>query len=447
LKLKTQIQDLALRRRKKRGGRLWATATRAALWAATIWAPIYAQKRRPVEVPAPKLRTENYVYESGIRTVQLFKGDNELSYPIYEIHNPVPLTLSFDELGNQTSRFFVTFKPCDAHWNPADLFVTEYLEGIDYEAIMDIQPSAGTRVDYVNYRHRFPHPGTRFKLSGNYLLVVYRDHDPDKLVLTRRFVVTENILAVEPDLGFTPDVSQRFSVQSVNFYLHPGRFFLPDPVRDLKVTILQNFRWEKARTQLTPLYIRPDRLEYRFDASNDFRGGNEFRMFDLRTVMRRTGQMQHVDFYDTVTRVWLKRDKPRARAGYYTEPDFNGNFVVGVREWPNARFQADYVDVMFVLQQPPVPQDVYVYGALTDWRLDPQFRMEYHDGHYIAKLRLKQGVYNYLYVLSDGKTIDEEYIEGSYNETENYYTILVYYAGPTDRNHRLLAVKHVNFYD
>jgi hypothetical protein len=210
---------------------------------------------------------------------------------------------------------------------------------------------------------------------------------------------------------------------------------------------MQNFRWDKAKTGLSPLYIRPDRLEYRFDAANDFRGGNEFRMFDLRTVMRRTGQMQRVDFYDSVAKVWLKRDRPRARLGYFTEPDFNGNFVVGVREWPNARFQADYADVTFVLQQPQTTQDIYVYGALSDWRLDPQFRMEFQDGHYVARLRLKQGVYNYIYVLSDGKRIDEETIEGSYNETENYYTILVYYSSPTDRNHRLLAVRHVNFYD
>ncbi|MCS7086722.1 MAG: DUF5103 domain-containing protein, partial [Bacteroidia bacterium] len=138
---------------------------------------------------------------------------------------------------------------------------------------------------------------------------------------------------------------------------------------------------------------------------------------------------------------------PRARAGYFTEPDFNGKFVVGVREWSQARSMADYVDVTFVLQAPPVPSgDVYVFGALTDWRIEPQYRMEYRDGHYVGRLRLKQGVYNYQYVVYDGARLDEEYIEGSFNETENDYVILVYHSGPVDRNHRLLAVKHVNFY-
>ncbi|MDW8334144.1 MAG: DUF5103 domain-containing protein, partial [Bacteroidia bacterium] len=198
---------------------------------------VEAQKRRYAEAPSPKLRTENYIYESAIRTVQLFKGDDELSYPVYEMHHPIPLTLSFDEWGSKPSQFFVTFKPCDAAWNPADLHPTEYFEGIDHDPISDFEPSAGTRVDYVNYRYRFPRSGCRFKLSGNYLLVVYRDHDPDKLVLTRRFLVSENVVEVEPDLGFSPDVAQRFSAQSVNFYIYPGRFFMPDPVRDLKVVV------------------------------------------------------------------------------------------------------------------------------------------------------------------------------------------------------------------
>ncbi len=51
--------------------------------------------------------------------------------------------------------------------------------------------------------------------------------------------------------------------------------------------IRQNQRWDNAIRNLKPTMVREDQnqLEYEhFTVQNEFRGGNEFRFFDIRTL-------------------------------------------------------------------------------------------------------------------------------------------------------------------
>jgi hypothetical protein len=68
-----------------------------------------------------------------------------------------------------------------------------------------------------------------------------------------------------------------------------------------------------------------------------------------------------------------------------------------------------------------------------------------HKG-YELNLFLKQGYYNYLYVYRENgkKTADESFIEGSHWETENDYTIYVYYHETGSLYDRLIAVNFLN---
>jgi hypothetical protein len=60
-------------------------------------------------------------------------------------------------------------------------------------------------------------------------------------------------------------------------------------------------------------------------------------------------------------------------------------------------------------------------------------------------MRLKQGVYDYEYVIRTKKGLDETRLEGSYFETENFYTVLIYYQNPADRTARVVGVKHIGY--
>jgi hypothetical protein len=73
---------------------------------------------------------------------------------------------------------------------------------------------------------------------------------------------------------------------------------------------------------------------------------------------------------------------------------------------------------------------VYIYGELSDWKLDDRFKMTYWPEYdmYSCSVKLKQSYYNYHYVVKDENgNIDYTFTEGNHQDTENDYTILVYH--------------------
>ncbi|MBK9327856.1 MAG: hypothetical protein IPM95_00795 [Sphingobacteriales bacterium] len=87
-------------------------------------------------------------------------------------------------------------------------------------------------------------------------------------------------------------------------------------------------------------------------------------------------------------------------------------------------------------------------GAFNDWRCDEASKMTYDnlDKSYAANILLKQGTYNYSYVFKDeNQSVTDQFVtEGYYMDTENDYTILLYYNSFGERYDRLIAVKHIN---
>jgi hypothetical protein len=74
--------------------------------------------------------------------------------------------------------------------------------------------------------------------------------------------------------------------------------------------------------------------------------------------------------------------------------------------------------------------NVYIFGLLSDWRIDPAFKCVYNNEEkaYKAMVLLKQGFYNYAYVVHrGGNEIDEKYFEGGYSQAQNVYDIIVYF--------------------
>lgn len=395
------------------------------------------------------LITDNYIYDSRIKSVVFSPSGKPLAYPILELGSQETLTLSFDELKESVSNFTAEILHCDANWKISNIFSQEYFEGFTKEYLEEGTPSQNTLTSYVHYEYTFPKNG-RFLLSGNYLLKIYRDNNPDALVITRRFLVYEQKLSIVPDIGFSSDVSKRYRLQAVNFNLYPRNFPIQDIHSEIRIEVLQNFRWHTRKMGLKPIYVYNDHFEYRFDATKDFEGGNEFRLIDLRNIIQRLGRIRSIQRTPTHTEIVLSEDKPRTSGNYMSEPDMNGSFAIAARGTRNPDTEADYVwvTIPLTLKEPLQNGEIYLLGAFTDWRILPEYKLTLLEANtYISKILLKQGVYDYIYVVYDGKKIDEYQLEGSHFETENYYTILVYYKGPVDRTDRLIALKHINYYD
>jgi hypothetical protein len=121
-----------------------------------------------------------------------------------------------------------------------------------------------------------------------------------------------------------------------------------------------------------------------------------------------------------------------------------------VQEGQKYDIDADYVNVYFTLpsKQRIAGGDMYVSGALSNYCFDRNNMMIYNSAsaQYECTLLLKQGWYNYEYVfLRDGSgNSTASVFEGSHYETENDYTVLVYYRNPRERYDRVIGTASVN---
>jgi hypothetical protein len=397
------------------------------------------------------LRNDNAVYRKNIKTVLLYKAGFELSPPIIQFNTAENLVLSFDDLDADFKQYRYTLVHCDAYWNKSDLQQTEYLEGFFDDFIENYSHSFNTTVPYMNYTLIFPTRDMRIKKSGNYILRVFTDPDQDEnVVLTCRFMVYEPGVTVEGRVANSIDLDLRYTHQQINFRILAGDYYLSDTYRNLHVLVMQNGRWDNVIKNIQPRNIIGN--EYNFSLIDElvFPAGNEFRYFDMKTLKYNTDRMESLQYTAEGYQVYLMTDKPRARGNYYSEEDINGRKLIAANETRDPYTEGDYAWVHFLLPyRPPLAEgNLYVFGALSDWQFNQSNQMQYNFnlGAYEAKMFLKQGYYNYAYAFleNNSQAGDLTFIEGSYWETSNEYTILVYYRQQGDTYDRLIGLGFVN---
>jgi hypothetical protein len=101
--------------------------------------------------------------------------------------------------------------------------------------------------------------------------------------------------------------------------------------------------------------------------------------------------------------------------------------------------------VHFTLQCDELPQgDLFIAGDMTNYAFDETTRMKYNSATrcYESTLLLKQGSYNYEYLFRpSGKAVlTTSPTEGNHYETENVYTVLLYYRPVGERYDRLAGM-------
>lgn len=399
----------------------------------------------------------NSVASPTVFSVQLYRGENQLAYPVLALGESGHLTLSFDELGTVNASFTCKVVRCEADWQPTRLFPIDYIKGFETAPITNFRSSQQSRVDYVHYTQSIPWRGLSFTKSGNYLVVVYRGGDPTDVVLQQRFLVVEEGLVIQPDFSNSASEGGRYLLQRLRFNVLPNWNLVRDPVRELSVTLMQNFRWDTAHPAVRATYVYPDRLEYDLGTQNEFPGGNEFRQFDTRNLSARGLGVRMVDRTSNgPVGVLLNDDGMRTNQNYLSNPDFNGNFFLGLGNADEelGAWEADYATVQFRLKtsSPFAREQVHVLGAFNQWQPNAGSQLFYNPaiGGYQCDLLLKQGVYNYVYAVVDPMkptVIDETRLEGSHFETENSYQILAYYRPLGERYDRLVGYSAIGSQD
>ena len=255
------------------------------------------------------IRYENHVYKEEIKSVQLYSQGWELSQPVIRLGTEDQLKLSFDQLDSALANYSYSFIHCNANWEPSDMVFPEYINGLSEDFITDYFYSRGTFQRYIHYNLYFPNPNIRFILSGNYILKVWVTDNEKELVLTRRFVVVEDRIGIEANIHPATSVADRFKKQEVDFTLNATSYQMTNPYKDLKVVILQNYRWDNAATHLRPVFVKENSIEFDLDDKNVFNGGNEFRFFDIKDLQFRTTNVERITNTNQVNHVYLTAQK------------------------------------------------------------------------------------------------------------------------------------------
>ncbi len=389
------------------------------------------------------------VYEENIQSVRLYpkspEFSSQLNSPAIELTSNASLNLSFDDLAYDPDLYSAKIIHCNADWLPSDLKENEYLTQFNEYTISEYAYSINTRIPYIHYNFTIP----SVTKSGNYIVKVYRGRDESQVILTKRFMVYNNQVMVGAKVVPPSQTQNRRSLQQINLNINYQNRELFDPRNSVKVVIRQNQRWDNAKIGLKPTMIREDikMMEYQlFDGTNTFMAGNEFRFIDLRYVRAKGVNVARISMEEDVVYAETLIEKPRTNSVYLQYLDVNGQFAVFNFERENHELESEYMLTTFNLASEGVSQPPYLIGALTQWGLDPNAKMELNKktNTYQATLLLKQGWYDYQFAYLEEDSWNTNPLEGSHFESENEYEVFIYYREMGSRYDELIGYVNLN---
>lgn len=377
----------------------------------------------------------DHIYRDNIKTVQLHQSTWQFSPPIMQLNAGQQLQLDFDDLNGGYQSYYYTFIHCDANWQPSDLNAFDYIRGFTQDYITDYSNSFNTWQNYTHYRLKFPNKNIQLLYSGNYMLKVYLNNNPDSVVFVKRFMIYEDLLTISgrEKQAIAADM---YTKQEINFTINTSRYHILDPFHAMQVVIMQNGRWDNAITGLQPQFVLDNELQFLQDDGNEFDGGNQFRSFDMTSLRYNTEHIEGQIPSAKGVEIQLKKDVPRTTDPYFFFKDIDGQYLILDKDADSTPINSEYVWVHFFMPMDSTLKNgsIYIFGQLSDWQCRPEFQMRYDDvlGAYTAKVYLKQGYYEYeyAYLPNNSNVADLERLEGNHFETENTYYILVYNHEP-----------------
>lgn len=387
--------------------------------------------------------TRQQIFSPRFKTLKVQNMDIFDAPPVMRFGSEDRLEITFDEIGDDNSFLEYRLLHCNADWQPSSLLDSEFLAGFNAVRIEDYAFSTATFVHYVNYRIEIPNEETGILRSGNYLLQVYNPDEPDETLLQARFRVSENSATIvsgynaRTDLGFNDSWQQVWATATVE--LGDGS----NPYNDYRLEVTQDNDDRTRRTLPVPSRVNGNQLVYDHNPQLIFPAGNEYLRFESLSNQFPGMKVDSLRYEGTNYHVWLKPDYPRAEREYQFDRTQHGRFIVREYNSTDSNIGADYITVHFLLEMDRLPgAEIYVDGEMTNGLLTDRNRMEYDGtkGVYTLQLPLKQGAYNYRYLVKDldGKV---KSLDGDKWETGNQYEVSLWKRRPGDRADSLIGVE------
>lgn len=379
-----------------------------------------------------------------IKTIEFKPLDPELYAPIVKLGEK--LRLSFDDINAEQRIYSYKIEHCDYNWQVSNLSSTEYMTGYATDRFRNYQNSFNTLQYYTHYELEIPNKNNRIKISGNYLISVL--DDAGKILFTRRFIMYQPKVNVAVTAHRSTDPSKINEQHSIQFQINHPNLLLNDPYQEINVDVYQNNDWNSVIKGIKPKYTRGTQLWYNYVDGISYWAGNEYLYFDTKEIRNATNNIFKTRL-DNIFNTYLYTNEARGSRPYAFYPDVNGNFVLRTLDAEDVSLEGDYSMVHFSLKYDENfdQDDVYIYGNYNDWQITPENRMTFNpdSGLYEATMLFKQGFYNYTYVaVNKDFRINPYKVEGSFYQTENEYTVIVYYRKFGDRYDQVIGLGSTN---
>lgn len=338
------------------------------------------------------------------------------------------LELSFDDLNADQKEYWYKIEHMTYDWKPSEISSNEYIDGFDKYQINNYENSFNTLQDYTHYTVRIPNNNTKITKSGNYQISILDENS--NLLFSRKCTFYKKNVVVGVSILRSKNTMLKNQQQTVHFTVNYNPNTIRNPSQEIKAVILQNNNWRTALTDIKPQFFRNNQLVYKYYDKTNFWSGNEYLNFDNKQIRNSTVQIAKVD-KKNIYHSYLYPQERRNHKSYTYFPDINGQFLIRTVNGNNNSTEADYAKVYFTLNSEKLNnKEVYIYGAFNNFSLTKENRMTYNTANntYQASILLKQGFYNYTFVTkSKNKPVNLHELNGSFNETENEYTVIIYY--------------------
>jgi len=381
------------------------------------------------------LATSIFASDPVIKSLHTYPNNNLTKIPVIRMGTSDKLTVEFDVEAEHEPSFNIKFKFCDANWNPYENLLLEGIgENVLYNVYLERLPHTTQGAEY-HVKEKFPKQNIKFNVSGKWIYFITDTFDEDIVYDWGKFYVVENIVNIKSQFNKWRREGRisNNNARDRTINLKAG-FELPDsliPFRVNYVEIIKNMELDN------PINIEKDAFaknkSYEWDGANNFEfgirdlePGNEYRQVNLRDKNKfqfpnTRAQFDGIEY----SRFYKLGNK-----------DLNGGFKLLDK---NNEY-SDYLVAEFQFKpHDDVYDDIYIVGSFTNWEVLPWYKLDAKEDFYSINLELKRGIYDYQYVT--GKSVSDAYedrvenidwriFEGNYWDTENVYSIFLYYKSP-----------------
>lgn len=389
--------------------------------------------------------TRTRVFDTNVKSVKLSVGGNKYVPAIYVLGSDRQIEVNFDYLDYDRHYLRYSVVHCDADWQPSQLQESEYVDGFNYADITDYAQSEATFVHYFNYGFALPSEDLKLTKSGNYLLKVWEQDDPDKVLFQTRFCVSENLVGVAASVSSRTDIDYNDRHQELTIEVANRNNVIKDPYGELTVAVMQNSREDNAVTLTKPQMVGGGKITFAHDKKLIFLAGNEFRRIETVALHSLNMGVERMEYFDPYYHATLRTDQMRNEASYTYDKTQYGRFTVRNAEGRDSNVDADYFVTHFSLDTEERLNGgrLYIDGEFAAGLPASSRLMKWDEsaGHYVCDLLLKQGAYNYQYLwYPDGLAVGQTAkVEGDKYQTVNEYLIKIYDRPMGGRYDRLIG--------